>query len=424
MSDPAPVALVEDDIDVRVATAQLLSIAGHATVEFADAASALAAIGADFPGVVLSDIRMPGQSGVELLRALRERDAELPVILMTGHGDVATAVAALKAGAWDFLIKPCDPDLLLSAIARAAAARSLTLENRRLRIAAEAAGADELVGHSPAIRRLRASVATLANTELDIIVEGDSGTGKQLLARSIHRAGHRVRHRFVLLDCAAPPANVSELFGAQGPIARAERGTLFLDNLEGADQALQLRLAQFAEHRLIATDSRAPQPVDVRIIAAIEGRAADRVLPALYHRIAAVVLSLPPLVARGEDLQLLIAHFLATLSRKHRRNEPPLAAAAGLLARRDWPGNVRELEYAVERLVLGLDDAIGSETADMDTPLPERMRAFERAIIMDALLKSDGEVPRALRSLGIPRETFYYRVKRLGIDLTELRPKR
>lgn len=412
------VALVDDDDELRAATAQLLDLAGYAVRGFASGTEAARAIDADFDGVVVTDVRMPGMSGIELFRALAARDAELPVVLMTGHGDVDMAVSLLKAGAWDFLTKPFDPDALLAAVARATTARALTLENRRLRTLAEASAADELVGNSPAIRRLRAMLPVLADADMDVVVEGATGTGKQLLARLLHRGGRRSRHRFVVVDCAAWPAGAeSALFDAFGTLARAHRGTVFLDNLDRADERLQHRLAQFAEQRAVALDAREPVRVDARIVAAVDEGARERVLPALFHRLAAVSLRLPPLTERMEDVPLLAMHFLSG-GRGERATAPTAADVAHLVARREWPGNVRELEMAVERVVLGLDDAAPTGA---ELPLPDRMRAYERALIAEAVRRAGGEVTRAVELLGIPRETFYYRVKRLGIDLRRLR---
>ena len=200
------VALVDDDDDMRAATAQLLAINGFTVQAFAEATSALAAIGADFAGPVVTDVRMPGMSGIELFRALNERDPELPVVIITGHGDVETAVEAIKAGAWDFLAKPFDPEALLAAVVRAGKARALTLENRQLRAAADAQAGEALIGDAPAIQRLRAMIPMLADAALDLVIEGEIGTGKEHFARLVHRAGRRSRHRFLKFDCATAPA--------------------------------------------------------------------------------------------------------------------------------------------------------------------------------------------------------------------------
>ncbi len=418
------VALVDDDADLRAALSQMLTLAGHKVHPFVDGPSALQGIDRDFPGVVVSDVRMPGMSGVELFARLRETDPELPVILMTGHGDVPMAVDAIRAGAWDFLTKPFPSDALSAALQRAGIARMLALENRRLRAgAAEDEGA--LLGEAPAIRRLREMIPTLAETALDLIVEGETGTGKEHYARLIHRAGRRGRHRFQLLDCAALPAAMIErdLFARGGLIARADRGTLLLDNLHLAPPELHHRLAQFAEQRVVALDQPDPDPVDVRMIATIGegGRAA--LPPALYHRLAGVVLRMPPLAERREDIPLLFTRLALRAAERHRRDVTAVPEAAHAAARRDWPGNVRELEMSTERLVLGLDVPMGAPSPypSQSVSLPQRLDAFEREAILDAITTAEGEINVAIAALGLPRKTFYYRVKRLGIDLREAR---
>jgi two-component system, NtrC family, C4-dicarboxylate transport response regulator DctD len=421
MSDMPRVALVDDDVELRASTIQLLTLAGYGVLPFPAGEPALAAIGAEFDGVVVTDVRMPGMSGIELFRALHARDPELPVILVTGHGDIDMAVDTIKSGAWDFLSKPFTPDALLAAIGRATAARALVIENRRLRATADTELAGELVGESPVIRNLRGVLPVLAEADLDVVIQGATGTGKRHVARLIHRMGRRARHRFVGVDCAAIPDAVieRELFARGGIIAQAHRGTLFLDNLDHADERLQHRLARFAEARAVALEARDPDPVDARILAAIGEDGRERMPPTLYHRLAGASLRLPALAERIEDIPLLVAHFATDAASRHRCPVPPLVDAAHLFAQRDWPGNARELEMAVERLVLGLDTVAASETGDAS--LPDRLKAFERAAITDAVQRADGEVATAIRILGIPRETFYYRVKRLGLDLKQLR---
>lgn len=419
-----PVALVDDDADLRAALTQLLTLAGHDVRMFVDAPTALAGIDRDFAGVVVTDVRMPGMSGVDLFHRLRAVDPELPVILMTGHGDVAMAVDAIKAGAWDFLTKPFPGDALAAALQRAGTARTLALENRRLRDATSDGDA-ALLGEAPAIRRLREMVPVLADAALDLVLEGATGTGKEVYARLVHRTGRRARHRFQAVDCAALPPGIGarELFARDGLVARADRGTLFLDHLDLAPPELHHRLAQFAETRTVATEQRDPDPVDIRIIAAIgEGGAAA--LPAgLYHRLAGVPLRLPPLAERREDVPLLFAHLALQAARRHRRPAPPLSEAAHAAAMRDWPGNVRELERAAERFVLGLEPppAAAAAAAVECRSLTERLEAFERAAILDAIAAAGGEIQAAITALGLPRKTFYYRVKRLGIDLRSAR---
>ena len=429
------VALVDDDEDLRASTAQLLRLAGFTVELFPAAPPALAAIGSDFDGVVVTDVRMPGMSGIELLNALQARDPALPVVLITGHGDVAMAVDALKAGAWDFLVKPFDPDALVAAVTRAAKARSLELENRRLRAMADQADTSGLIGRSPAICRLRDMIPMVANANIDLFIEGETGTGKELLARLIHRASNRARHRFLSVACAALPDALldTELFArmGDGSVVAASRGTLFLDDLDQASRALQSRLTTLLEDRALRSGRASDAiPIDLRVIATGTEealRAPDAIAPALFYRIAAVRLRLPPLRERREDVPLLFAHFAGEAAARFRKPIPAITEAVQLqLATHDWPGNVRELAHFADRFVLGLEDAARTPAAehsvgDTATPLPDRVAEFERAAIIDAITASGGEVGAAIDRLGLPRKTFYYKVQRLGIDLRDLR---
>lgn len=417
------VALIDDDGDLRAATAQLLSLHGFEVRQFADPRLALPDLTPDFPGLVVTDVRMPGMTGLELFDAVRGRDAELPVLLLTAHGDIGMAVDAMKNGAWEFLPKPFDPDALVAAVGRAAIARALTLENRRLRTAAAEQAGDALIGDSLAIRRLRGMIPLLANAPLDLVIEGAVGTGREHYARLVHWAGRRARHRFLVIDCATVPVPLveRELFAHGGAIDRAHRGTLFLDHLEAAGPELQNRLIHFAEVRALPLDAREPHSVDVRIIAALEEGKRDHVLPGLFHLLAGVPLRLPPLVERQEDIPMLFAHFAARAAERHGCAVPSLADHAHRLAARPWPGNVLELEKAAERICLGLEDVAGPSAERAS--LADRVDAFERATIIDAVTAADGEIGAAIEALKLPRKTFYYRVKRLGIDLADIRAR-
>lgn len=424
--DPLSVALVDDDDDLREATAQLLAVAGYPVLAFSSPVEAIGAIGPDFAGIVISDVRMPHMSGVELFRVLHEQDAELPVLLISGHADVQTAVDALRSGAWDFIEKPFQPEVLLAAVGRALIARRLTLENRALRRAAEASDGQAIIGETEMIRRLRAMIPLLADSDIDLVIEGETGTGKELFARCVHRAGKRSRHRFVTIDCTVIPPSIveKELFARGGTIAKGNRGTLFLDNLDQASGDLQRRLAQFAEKRAVALDMRDPDPVDVRIIATIAEGARAHVADGLYHRIAGVPLRMPPLSERRADIRPLFIHLLQQAADRFRCPVPKLDDSVFRLDARDWPGNVRELEKLAERYCLGLEHdpaAADADAPDKQNTLPERLDAFERAAILQAVSDAQGEIAQAIALLGIPRKTFYYRVKRLGIDLKAIR---
>ena len=422
--DMPVVALVDDDDDLRTALAQTLDLAGYRVVPFTGAEAALAAIDPAFPGVVVTDVRMPQIGGIELFRRLRECDPDLPVLLMTGHADVPMAVDALKAGAWDFLTKPFDPEALLAALARAVAQRSLVLDNRRLRALALVADASPLVGRSVAIERLRDTIAVVAQTDIDILIEGETGTGKELVARLIHRGSRRARAPFVGAACAALPDTLldEEMFAARGTVAAARGGTLFLDDIDRASPALQERLVPLAEDRTLrVAGGHDAMPVDLRLIATAADQAEDRVLPALFYRLAAVRLRIPPLRERLDDVPLLFAHLVDTAAARLRRPIPPLTHAVRQhLATHRWPGNVRELAHFADRVVIGLEGVEADHLAAAAT-LPERVDGFERQAIIDAVTAAGGEIGVAIQQLGLPRKTFYYKVQRLGIDLTTLR---
>lgn len=431
------IALVEDDVDLARSTAQLLRLAGYEVTLFDRAQSALDVVDAQWPGVVVSDVRMPGLSGIELFRALRERDAEMPVVLITGHGDVDMAVDLLKSGAWDFLTKPFNPDGLVAVCARAIRARELALENRQLRALADDEAAPDLLGQSPAIRRLREMIPMLANADIDILIEGETGTGKDLLARLLHRSGKRARRRFMPLACPGmDEALVGRTFGpASDPaILGVDRGTLYLDDVDRAPLCLQDRLTSFVEKRLVESGPN-EVPLDLRIIATSQPLEHDGQMPippALFYRLAAMRLVIPPLRERREDVSLLFARFAAECAERMGRAVPSLSDAVRVrLATHDWPGNVRELRNFAELFVMGLiPEPSGVITADAqvgiensEASLAERVDAFERAQIVAGVRAAGGEIGAAIRALGLPRKTFYYKVAKHGIDLQSLKKR-
>lgn len=426
------VFLVEDDPIVRRGSEQALALAGLQVRGFADAEAAMHALPLEHPGAVVTDVRLPGQGGVELLRALRSRDRDLPVILVTGHGDVAMAVDAMREGAFDFIEKPFASARLVETVRRALERRSLLQENGRLRAQLPEAGM--LVGESAAMQALRRQIAALAPTGIDILVHGETGAGKEMVARSLHVASGR-RGPFVALNCAALPESIieSEIFGHEagaftgaarrriGRIEYANGGTLLLDEIESMPQSVQLKLLRVLQEReLERLGSNQGVPVDCRVVAATKEdlrRLADegRFRADLYYRLNVVTLAIPPLRERSADVPLLMAHFLRVAASRLGIAPPPWTDQ-DMLRWQDypWPGNVRELRNVADRLCLGLGDGLVHASFEQSS-LPARLELAERNMIRDALQLADGNVARTAELLQVPRKTLYDKLQKLGM---------
>ena len=440
----APVIYVDDDPDLRRATTQLLKLAGFAVQAFDGAEAALAAIDAGFEGAVVTDIRMPRMDGLELFRRVKAIDPELPVLLVTGHADVAVAVAAIKDGAYDFISKPFDGERLVTAVTHAAEKRRLVVENRRLRAAAETPSDLPLIGDAPAIRRLRDTIRQIADANVDVLILGETGSGKEVVANLLHQLSRRRAKNFVALNCGALPESVleSELFGHEpgaftgaerkrvGRIEHAGGGTLFLDEIESCPPAIQVKLLRVLETREVeplGTNDR--RRIDLRVVAATKVDLGDPIARGdfrqdLYYRLNVVTLTIPPLRERRADIPLLFAHFLKRAADRFGRPLPEIGAAErDWLLRHDWPGNVRELLHFADRVALGLSplaDAAGPEApaaaALPQGTLPDLMDRYEAEVIRTALRAHGGDVRTTIEALGIPRKTFYDKLKRHGIQ--------
>jgi len=436
------VLLVDDEEMIRLSIEQTLDLAGIDVTAFASAEAALPAIGRDYPGIVVTDVRLPARDGLELLADIRRRDPELPVVLITGHGDVAMAVSAMREGAYDFIEKPFVSDAFVEVVKRALEKRALVLENRRLRTALDRGDAIErhLVGQSAAMRRLRDDIAQLASTSADVLVLGETGAGKEQVARALHEGGARRDRPFVAVNCGAIPESMfeSEMFGHEagaftgagkrriGKIEHASGGTLFLDEVESMPLAMQVKLLRVLQDRRIERlGSNTLVPVDLRVIAATKedlGALADAggFRKDLFFRLDVVKLALPPLRERREDIPLLFELFLVQAAVKYQRpvvEVPPSLRRALMLA--DWPGNVRELKNAAERHMLGFlaPDFTGGAAAAPS--LNELLDRVERLVIEDALKASGNRVSAAALALNIPRKTLHDRMKRLGLTTTD-----
>lgn len=435
-TDAQTIFFVDDDAALREANVQTLDLAGLAVEALADAQSVLPRIDAGFPGIVVTDIRMPGMDGLELRTAIHAIDPDIPVILITGHADVAMAVRALHDGAFDFLAKPFAADHLVGVARRALAHRALILDNRRL-TAAAAAIDSPLIGESAAMLRLRETIAQLAQADFDVLIEGETGTGKELVAHMIHRQSRRSGASLVALNCAALPQELAEteLFGSDlidrasgklgqaGRIRSAHRGTLFLDEIDTMHPSVQAKLLRVIEEREVQPiGASAPEPVDLRVVAATKTDLMDAVRCGdfredLYYRLHVVKLRIPPLRERRSDIPQTFAFFL-----------DEAAAKMGLtgfaiddnvrrhLVEHDWPGNVRELKNFAYSVVLDLPSDPGLSAMTADAPLAERVRRFEATIIQDTMAQTRGNIAETMARLGLPRKTLYDKMQKLGID--------
>ncbi|MFJ4384158.1 sigma-54-dependent transcriptional regulator [Pseudomonas sp. NPDC089408] len=431
------VIVVDDEASIRTAVEQWLSLSGFSVQLFARAEECLANLPQHFPGVIISDVRMPGMGGLQLLERLQADDPDLPVILLTGHGDVPMAVEAMRNGAYDFLEKPFTPQHLLGSLRRALEKRQLVLENRRLHERADLKSRLEgtLLGMSQGLQQLRRQVLDLANLPVNVLIRGETGSGKERVARCLHDFGPRAAKPFVALNCAAIPEALfeAELFGHEsgaftgaqgkriGKLEYANGGTVFLDEIESmplAQQAKLLRVIQ--EQKLERLGANQSISVDLRIIAAtkpdlLEEARAGRFREDLAYRLNVAELRLAPLRERREDIPLLFEHFARAAADRLGRAAPPLSGAqlAQLLSH-DWPGNVRELANAAERHALGLGSP-NIEVALGGQSLGEQMEAFEAQCLRAALRQHGGAINAVMEALQLPRRTLNEKMQRHGL---------
>ncbi|MFP3370288.1 MULTISPECIES: sigma-54 dependent transcriptional regulator [unclassified Pseudomonas] len=431
------VIVVDDEPSIRSAVEQWLSLSGFSVQLFARAEECLAHLPQHFPGVIISDVRMPGMDGLQLLERLQADDPDLPVILLTGHGDVPMAVEAMRSGAYDFLEKPFTPQHLLGSLRRALEKRQLVLENRRLHEQADLKSRLEgtLLGMSQGLQQLRRQVLELASLPVNVLIRGETGSGKERVARCLHDFGPRAGKPFVALNCAAIPESLfeAELFGHEsgaftgaqgkriGKLEYANGGTVFLDEIESmplAQQAKLLRVIQ--EQKLERLGANQSISVDLRVIAAtkpdlLEEARAGRFREDLAYRLNVAELRLAPLRERREDIPLLFEHFARAAGEKLGRAAPLLSGAqlAQLLSH-DWPGNVRELANAAERHALGLSSP-NIEVAPAGQSLGEQMEAFEAQCLRAALRQHGGEIKSVMEALQLPRRTLNEKMQRHGL---------
>lgn len=431
------VLFVDDEQHLRTAAAQTFELSGIRAKCFGNAEEALASLDRDFSGVLVTDIRMPGMDGLTLMRRALDVDPELPVILVTGHGDVDLAVSSIKDGAYDFLEKPCEPARLVATVERAFEQRRLTLENRSLREKLHSSDIIEarLVGRSATMIELRQKVRAIASTDADILISGETGTGKEVVARAIHRTSSRSEKSFVHVNCAALPETMmeSELFGSEagafpgstrarvGKLEHARGGTLCLDEIDSLPLPLQAKLLDVLHNRRVTRlGSNDPIPLDIRVIAISKANLekaanAGQFRPDLLYRLNVVTLDLPPLSQRREDIPALFTLLVGRAANRYSVDPPAISAdIMNELAAQDWPGNVRELRNAAERFVLGL---FGKNTPQdgAESGLAEQMARHEKALIAAAIAANGGRLKETYESLGLSRKTLYDKMQRYGL---------
>jgi DNA-binding NtrC family response regulator len=461
MTTKANILIVDDEANTLASLARAFRLAGHEAVVCDNAARALELARTQPFDLILSDVVMPRRDGLALLEDLKTAGVTAPVVMMSGQAHIEMAVRATRLGALDFLEKPLSTEKLLVTVENALKLTRLESENQDLRTRV---GKHTLVFQGETMRRVMAQIERVAASESRVCIYGETGTGKELVARTLHEKSHRANGPFVTLNCAAVPAELieSELFGHEkgsftgaaqrhtGKFEQAHRGTLFLDEIGDMPTAMQaklLRVLEEGEVERIGSDK--PTSVNVRVIVAthrnletlVESGAFRR---DLYHRVVVFPVELPPLRRRQEDLPALVEHFARQVSAQNGWKPVPFAdSAIDALKQYAWPGNIRELRNVVERLLLLADAAVDDAavqlalpsahtghspaqsnpvalTSDSSGPLAERVSAFERAQVMSELDRHNRNITQTARALGLERSHLYKKCQQLGIDLQKL----
>jgi two-component system NtrC family response regulator len=451
--NPARILVVDDDENLRWVLQTQLEDMGYVVSTASDGNQAITAVEKEPPALVLTDLKMPGLSGMELLDRIHSEYAEVPVVIMTAFGTIQSAVQAMRAGAYDYLTKPIDGEELGLVVSRVLEHFRLVEEVRTLRASLDRKyGFESIIGHSEALLSLLDTAARAALSDSTILIHAETGTGKELLARAIHFNSRRRDKPFVTINCGAIPRELleSELFGhvkgsftgavahKVGKVEMANRGTLFLDEIgemPGELQVKVLRLIQQGELEKVGATS--PTKVDVRFVAATHRNLRAMIEDGtfredLYYRLAVIPLELPPLRDRSDDIPELVQHFFVKVREKQGR--PDLVLPAALLTRFQdyrWPGNIRELENVIERIVVlargdeitlaDLPDFLRRERPAIDTlqlELPERgisLESVEKELLVRALEKFNGNQTHAAKYLDISRKALIYRMEKYGI---------
>ena len=441
MTKAMKIAIVDDEKDMRQSISQWLALSGFDTETFASAEDALKGLSPDYPGIVVSDIKMPGMDGMQFLKKLKGVDSTLPVIMITGHGDVPMAVEAMRIGAYDFLEKPFNPDKMTELAKKATQARRLTLDSRALRreLSEGSLLMKKLIGSSPAMDRLREDILDIGQADGHVLIEGETGTGKTLVAHALHAVGARAARKFVLIACSAfdEDALNRRLFGPAHDdepiptIEEARGGTLVLEDIEALSPVLQARL-------MTAINDQG-NPPETRIVAICNLQEQDKTCesvlrPDLFYRLAAMRIIAPPLRQRGEDVLTLLTALTDQFADEYGCNAPQVSAQeAAQLLQAPWPGNVRQLINVAERAVLQSRRGTGSIAsllmADTDDarpamttegkPLKEFVEAFERMLIDNTMRRHKGSIVAVMDELCLPRRTLNEKMAKYNLQRSD-----
>ncbi len=441
MAEQITITIVDDEQDMRESISQWLGLSGYKTKTYASADLALKEIEPDYPGIIISDIKMPGTDGISFFKKLQKIDNALPVILITGHGDVAMAVEAMRIGAYDFLEKPFDPERMAELAKRAVHTRRLTLENRALRreLSDGTVLLRKLMGTSSVMSRLREDILDLAQADGHVLITGETGTGKSLIAHALHACGPRQGKKFVTVNCAAYTEDelARRLFGDDGQdqpfMDNSLDGTLCLEDIESIPASIQARLLSLiTEYDLGEEGSR------LRIIAiSNETGEPDQTLEDtlrhdLFYRLAAMQITPPPLKSRGEDILSLFNRYLENFADEYGCDQPEVSAEdAAQLLQAQWPGNIRQLinlaertvlqsrrgSYSITKMLSSDDDQPETAKEDADSkPLKEHVEAFERMLIDNTMRRHKGSIQAVMAELSLPRRTLNEKMAKYGLS--------
>jgi DNA-binding NtrC family response regulator len=451
----AHLLIVDDDANTLASLARAFRMAGHEATVCDNAARALELLKSQSFDMMMSDVVMPGKDGLALLEDARNAGIALPVVMISGQANIEMAVRATRLGAVDFLEKPLSTDKLLLTVENVLKLKRLEEENRELR---QRVGKHEIVHQGEAMRRVMAQVDRVAPSEARVCILGETGTGKELIARAVHERSPRRGNPFVTLNCAAVPGELieSELFGHEkgsftgaasrhtGKFEQAQKGTLFLDEIGDMPLVMQAKLLRVLEEGVVErVGGDRPVTVDVRVVVATHRNLDELVKKGafrqdLYHRVYVFPIVLPPLRERPDDIPALVEHFAAQVAAQNGWKAKPFEPAAIVeLQRYAWPGNVRELRNVVERLLLLADGPVdaasvkmalpqgearaGTGAPQLDGPLAQRVDAFEREQILAELKRNNYRMTDSAKALGLERSHLYKKCQALGIDLRAMR---